>query len=85
MTRKEIFDKVRAVVAEASTKDIDDIGWTTNFGDDVGLDSLDLVELVMKLEETMGVKVSDEEAEKLTNIESTVDFIEAKLAVSQET
>lgn len=50
-----------------------------SFVDDLGADSLDIVELVMALEEEFELEIPDEEAEKITNIKQAVDYIEANL------
>jgi acyl carrier protein len=49
-----------------------------SFIDDLGADSLDLVELIMEMEEKFGVEIADEELEKIRTIQDVVDFIRAK-------
>jgi acyl carrier protein len=49
-----------------------------SFVDDLGADSLDIVELVMAFEEAFGIDIPDEDAEKITTVKQAVDYIEAK-------
>ncbi len=48
------------------------------FIDDLGADSLDLVELVMEMEENFGVEISDEELERIVTVQDVIDFLKAK-------
>ena len=50
------------------------------FIEDLGADSLDTVELIMQFEEEFDIEISDDDAEKLTTVESSVDYIDSKLA-----
>ncbi len=52
-----------------------------SFADDLGADSLDLVELVMTFEEKFGIEISDEDTEKLTTVGDVVDFLEKNLNI----
>ncbi len=79
MDTEPFFIKVAAMLSEVSGRCIPEISMTTSLTDDLGMDSLDLVELVMKMEETFGIQVSDEQAERLATVEDVVTFIaEAK-------
>ena len=53
-----------------------DVTWDSKLGDDLMLDSLDMVELVMFLEECFGVEIPDEDAENITTVGTAVDYIE---------
>jgi len=75
MDRDEIFDKVKAVIVEQLNVEEDDINEDAAFVDDLGADSLDIVELVMALEEEFGVSIPDENAEKIKTVGDAVDFI----------
>jgi acyl carrier protein len=71
-------DKVIQLVAEATKTDIARITAGTSFIDDLNMDSLDIVELMMKMEDEFGVEIPEEEAENLKNIGDVVKYIESK-------
>jgi acyl carrier protein len=75
MDRDEIFDKVKGVIVEQLNVEEDDVNEDAAFVDDLGADSLDIVELVMALEEEFGVSIPDEQAEKIKTVGDAVDFI----------
>jgi acyl carrier protein len=77
MEREEIFDKVKSVIVEQLNVEEDDVTEEASFVDDLGADSLDIVELVMALEEEFGVSIPDEEAENIKTVGDAVAFIEA--------
>jgi len=69
--------KVKEIVAEQLGKDVNDITTQASFIDDLGADSLDIVELVMKMEEEFGIEIPDEEAEKIKTVNDVVEYIKA--------
>ena len=69
--------KVREIVAEQLGKDVNEVGANASFIDDLGADSLDIVELVMKMEEEFGIEIPDEEAEKIKTVNDVVEYIKA--------
>jgi len=71
-----IEDRVRKVVSEQLDTN-SDIDINASFIDDLGADSLDTVELVMALEEEFDCEIADEDAEKITNIQQAIDYINA--------
>ena len=73
----ELADKVKKVLADTLNKDVDMFTESANFIDDLGADSLDTVELVMALEEEFDTEIPDEEAEKITTVQSAIDYINA--------
>jgi acyl carrier protein len=75
MDRDELFEKVKAVVVDQLGVEEDDVNEDSAFVDDLGADSLDIVELVMALEEEFGVSIPDEQAEKIKTVGDAVDFI----------
>ena len=75
MERGEVLEKVKSVIVEQLGVSEDEVTESASFTDDLGADSLDTVELVMALEEEFGTEIADEEAEKLTDVGKTVDFI----------
>jgi len=75
---QSIRDRVYKVIVEQTGKSESDIKDDSKFIDDLGLDSLDLVELVMAFEEEFGKEIPDEDAEKLTTVSATIDYISSK-------
>ena len=70
------FDKVREALAKQFELDPDSITLETNLFDDLGADSLDVVELIMSLEDEFGVSISDEDAAQLYTVGRIVDYLE---------
>jgi acyl carrier protein len=73
-----VLDKVRAVISDKLEVEASKITPEANFTDDLGADSLDVVELVMALEEEFDIEIPDEEAEKLQTVQAVIDYIDAK-------
>jgi len=72
---EEIQAKIVQIIGEQLGKDESEISMSSNFIEDLDADSLDTVELVMALEEEFEVDIPDEAAEKITTVQSAVDFI----------
>ena len=72
---EEIQAKVIQIISEQLGKDVSEIKMSSHFIEDLDADSLDTVELVMALEEEFEVDIPDEAAEKITTVQSAVDFI----------
>jgi acyl carrier protein len=72
-----VEDKVKHIIVEQLGVDEDEVKTTASFVDDLGADSLDVVELVMALEEEFGLEISDEDAEKLTTVEQAIGYIKS--------
>jgi acyl carrier protein len=82
MSTSQIFEKVKKVVVEQLSVDPEKVSESASFIDDLGADSLDLVELVMAFEEEFDIEIPDEAAEKILSIQDAVDYINHKLASS---
>ncbi len=72
------FDRVKKVVVEQLDVNEDEVTAAASFVDDLGADSLDVVELVMGLEEEFDVEIPDEDAEKIATVQDAVSYIEEK-------
>jgi acyl carrier protein len=70
-------DKVKKIIAEKLSVDLVEVIPEASFVDDLGADSLDLVELIMTMEEEFDIDISDEDAEKLESVKDAIDFINA--------
>lgn len=70
-----VFEKVQEKVADQLSIDPEDVTMESSFIDDLGADSLDIVELLMALEEEFDIEIPDEEAEKLVTVGDVVDYI----------
>ncbi|RLC06723.1 MAG: acyl carrier protein [Deltaproteobacteria bacterium] len=73
-----IEDKVKKIIAEKLSVDLVEVIPEASFVDDLGADSLDLVELIMTMEEEFDIDISDEDAEKLESVKDAIDFINAR-------
>ena len=72
-----VLEKVKEVISEQlDVEDLDSITTETTFIDDLGADSLDIVELIMALEEEFDMEIPEEEAEKITSVGDVVNYIE---------
>jgi acyl carrier protein len=76
MEREEILDKVKAVVVDQLNVEEDEVIDDASFIDDLGADSLGIVELVMALEEEFGVSIPDEDAESIKTVGDAVSYIQ---------
>ena len=71
-----IFENVRNALAKQFELDPETISMDTNIMDDLGADSLDVVELIMSLEDAFGITISDDDAQELTTVGRIVDYLE---------
>lgn len=77
MEREEILEKVKAVVVDQLNVEEEEVVDDASFIDDLGADSLGIVELVMALEEEFGVSIPDEDAENIKTVGDAVSYIQA--------
>jgi acyl carrier protein len=70
-----IEDRVKSIIVDQLGVDEDEVTLNASFTDDLGADSLDIVELVMALEEEFSIEIPDEQAEKISRVREAVDYI----------
>jgi acyl carrier protein len=71
-----VEDRVKQIIVDQLGVDAGDVTSASSFVDDLGADSLDRVELIMALEETFGMEIPDEDAEKIVTVQNAVDYIQ---------
>ncbi|MBK5094506.1 MAG: acyl carrier protein [Deltaproteobacteria bacterium] len=69
--------KVKEIVSEQLGRDANEVTDGASFIDDLGADSLDIVELVMAMEDEFGIEIPDEEAEKIKTVKDVIEYIKA--------
>lgn len=75
MTREEIFEEVKKLIADSMRVDPQDIKEDSKFVDDLGADSLDIVELVMAMESKFEIEIPDDDAQKIRTVGEAVDYL----------
>ncbi len=78
MEREEIISQVKHIISEKLGVSLSEVTETASFVDDLGADSLDIVELVMDLEGKFGLEIPDEDAEKIKTVKDAIEYIENK-------
>ena len=74
-TREEVYERVKEVLSEQLGVDENEINEEASFQEDLEADSLDLVELIMELEDQFGIKISNEDAQKIQTVGQAVDYV----------
>ncbi len=69
------FEKIKAIIADKLSVDENEINMESSFIEDLGADSLDIVELIMALEDEFDLEMADEDAEKIVIVKDVVDYI----------
>ena len=78
MSEQSTFDKVKAITVEQLSVAPEDVKMESTFIDDLGADSLDIVELIMAFEEEFNTEIPDEVAEKIRTVKDTVELLDKK-------
>ena len=73
-------EKIKKIIAEKLSVDISEVVPEASFIDDLGADSLDLVELIMSMEEELDIEISDDDAEKLVTVQNAIDYVSGATA-----
>ena len=79
MSKDNILEKVKAIIVDQLSVEEEEVTLEASFIEDLGADSLDIVELIMALEEEFEIEVPDEDAEKLTTVGSAVTYIKERM------
>jgi acyl carrier protein len=74
-----IEDKIKRTIAEKLKIDIDDVVPEANFINDLGANSLDIVELIMTMEDMFDIEIEDDQAEKLVTVKDVLDFLKSRV------
>ena len=74
-----VAEKVKSIIVEQLGVDTEEVTPAASFTDDLGADSLDIVELVMAFEEEFGIEIPDEDAEKITTVKSSLRAHQCKI------
>jgi acyl carrier protein len=78
MSTSTVAERVKQIIVEQLGVDENQVDPSASFVDDLGADSLDIVELVMAFEEAFDLDIPDEDAEKIKTVKDAIDYIEAK-------
>lgn len=76
----DVKEKVKSIIIEQLGVNAEEVTEEASFIEDLGADSLDIVELVMRLEEEFGIEIPDEDAEKIKNVGAAIKYITEKSA-----
>ncbi|KUO95611.1 acyl carrier protein [Ferroacidibacillus organovorans] len=74
----DVFERVKRIVVDRLGVEESQVALNASFKDDLGADSLDVVELVMELEDEFDLEISDEDAEKITTVGDVVQYIQSR-------
>lgn len=78
MANAETVQALKQIVAESLGISADEIAPSASFIDDLGADSLDIVELVMAIEKTFDIEIPDEDAEKIATVQDAIDYVSSQ-------
>ncbi len=83
MTKAEVVAKLKGIVANRLDVEEDQVTENKSFIEDLGADSLDIVELIMGIEDEFGIEIPDEDAEKLTSVGEALKYTLEKISVEE--
>jgi acyl carrier protein len=79
MSESQTFEELKKLIVELLEVDEAEVVMEASFADDFGADSLDFIELITAVEDTFGIEIPDEDAEKLQTVHDAVNYIEARI------
>lgn len=80
MTRENVAEEIKKLISESLSTDIKEIKEDSKFVDDLGADSLDIVELVMAMENKFNIEIPDEDAQKIKTVGEAIDYITKRIS-----
>ena len=80
---KEVFERVQKIIVDILATSAETVTPEASFRDDLGADSLDLVELIMAFEDEFGGRISDDDAREITTVKAAVDYVEKRMAAGE--
>ncbi|HOL62893.1 MAG: acyl carrier protein [Elusimicrobiales bacterium] len=80
MTRENVAEEIKKLISESLSTDINEIKEDSKFVDDLGADSLDIVELVMSMENKFDIEIPDEDAQKIKTVGEAIDYISNRVS-----
>lgn len=83
MTKEEVVAKLKTIVSDRLDVEADQVTEDKSFVEDLGADSLDIVELIMGIEDEFGIEIPDEDAEKLTSVGEAMKYTLEKIGVEE--
>ena len=83
MQMEEVMSRLKEIVVDRLNVEEEQIKPEASFVEDLGADSLDIVELIMGIEEEFDIEIPDEDAEKLTNVGEAMAYVKKKLGVDE--
>ncbi|MEN3034213.1 MAG: acyl carrier protein [Aquificaceae bacterium] len=76
----ELENRVKEIIADQLGVEVEKLGQDARFVEDLGADSLDVVELIMAFEEEFGIEIPDEDAEKIRTVGEAIDYLKTKVS-----
>ncbi len=83
MTKADVLARLKEIIIDRLDVDEEQINPEASFVEDLGADSLDIVELIMGIEEEFDIEIPDEDAEKLTTVGEAINYAAAKLGIEE--
>lgn len=83
MTKEEIFTDLKPIIADSLSRQEEEVTLTADFSNDLGADSLDVVQTIQDIEKKFNIVLSDTEVEKVTTVQNVVDIIYSRQTINK--